>query len=155
MVVHRNKKMRKQRGSTTHGWGSRKKHRGSGSRGGTGRAGSGKRAGHRKQLFTLGAHGFLPRRFKKSLPPCNLAELTNERLEKLLTEKKITKQGEIYHIILSSLGYGKLLGTGKVAAKLKIFASSWSASAEEKVKAAGGEVVSAKAKMKEKEVKKE
>ena len=142
--------MRKQRGSTTHGWGSRKKHRGSGSRGGTGRAGSGKRAGHKKQLYTLGAHGFLPRRntTTKIQRGINVGEFTFIKLEKLLEKKKITKQGEAYQITLTSLGYGKLLGTGQPEGKLKIIAPAWSASAEEKVKAAGGEVVSAKDKKK-------
>jgi len=136
--------MRKFRGSTTHGWGSRKKHRGSGSRGGSGKAGSGKRAGHKKQHYTLGAHGFLPRRVTavKKMKGINIGDFTLKKLELLVQEKKITKQGEVYHISLASLGYGKLLGTGKAEAKLKIVAPAWSASAEEKVKAAGGEVVS-------------
>ncbi|MBI2666299.1 uL15 family ribosomal protein [Candidatus Woesearchaeota archaeon] len=144
MVVHRNKKMRKFRGSTTHGWGSRKKHRGSGSRGGSGKAGSGKRAGHKKQHHTLGAHGFLPRRATaaKIMKGINLGDFTLRKLDLLVKEKKITKQGETYHITLTSLGYGKLLGTGNTEAKLNITAPAWSASAEQKVKAAGGEIVS-------------
>ena len=36
MVVRREKRVRKLRGSKTHGWGSKKKHRGGGSRGGRG-----------------------------------------------------------------------------------------------------------------------
>ena len=42
------KKVRKFRGSHTHGYGSKKKHRGAGSRGGRGMAGSGKRADQKK-----------------------------------------------------------------------------------------------------------
>ena len=48
MTVNRRKKVVKQRGSHTHGWGSKKKHRGAGNRGGRGMAGSGKRADQRK-----------------------------------------------------------------------------------------------------------
>ena len=40
------KKNTRQRGSHTHGWGAKKKHRGAGNRGGRGNAGSGPRAGH-------------------------------------------------------------------------------------------------------------
>ena len=43
MTVNTHKKARKLRGSRTHGWGSPKKHRGAGSRGGVGMAGSGKK----------------------------------------------------------------------------------------------------------------
>ena len=45
------KKLVKQRGSKTHGWGSKKKHRGAGNRGGKGNAGSGKRADQKKPSF--------------------------------------------------------------------------------------------------------
>ena len=43
---------------------------------------------------------------------------------------------------LRKLGYGKLLGSGKITLKLKIQVDSYSARAEEKIKAAGGELVS-------------
>ncbi len=55
------KKIRKQRGHRTHGWGSPKKHRGRGSRGGGGHAGSKK---HKKVWIMkneperLGKRGF-------------------------------------------------------------------------------------------------
>src|SRR3990167_1002872 len=48
MVVHKRKKLVRYRGSMTHGWGAKKKHRGSGNRGGFGMAGSGKRADQKK-----------------------------------------------------------------------------------------------------------
>ena len=44
MTVNRRRKRVRQRGSKTHGWGAKKKHRGKGNRGGKGMAGSGKRA---------------------------------------------------------------------------------------------------------------
>ena len=40
MVVHHRKKIRRQRGYRSHGYGSKKKHRGKGSRGGRGYGGS-------------------------------------------------------------------------------------------------------------------
>ena len=43
---------------------------------------------------------------------------------------------------MKKLGYDKLLGTGKINLKLKINIGSYSARAEEKIKAAGGEIIS-------------
>ena len=48
MVVNKQKKNKRQRAGTTHGWGSMKKHRGAGHRGGRGKAGSGKRGDAKK-----------------------------------------------------------------------------------------------------------
>ena len=64
MVVNKRKKNSRQRGSTTHGFGSKKKHRGHGSRGGSGLAGTGKRADAKKPSFWhdteyFGGHGFV------------------------------------------------------------------------------------------------
>ncbi len=141
MVVHRQKKVRKYRGSTTHGGGSRKKRRGSGSRGGRGRAGSGKRAGHKKYHFTLGTEGFLPRREEQNRRGINVAFFTLEKLEQLVNLGKVKKQGEYYLVDLATLGYAKLLSTGEAQAKLKITAEACSAAAKGKVEAAGGEVI--------------
>ena len=52
MTVHKRKKNSRQRGSHTHGWGAKKKHRGAGNRGGKGMAGTGKRADQKKTLIT-------------------------------------------------------------------------------------------------------
>ena len=60
MPVHKRKKVTKQRGSKTHGWGSMKKHRGAGNRGGRGKAGTGKRADTKKPTIInlFGAKGY-------------------------------------------------------------------------------------------------
>ncbi len=42
------KKNKRQRGLSSHGWGHKKKHRGAGNRGGKGMAGTGKRADTKK-----------------------------------------------------------------------------------------------------------
>lgn len=142
MVVRRKKKNVKHRGHTTHGWGSRKKHRGAGSRGGRGRAGTGKRAGHKKAGMApcLGSRGFLPRRSQISGKTVNLAYFNPIQIKKLIEEGKAKKEGDMVILDLSQLGYVKLLGTGTCAAKLKIKVALCSAGAAEKVKAAGGEV---------------
>ena len=48
MTINKRKKNSRQRGSWTHGWGSKKKHRGAGHRGGKGNAGTGKKGDAKK-----------------------------------------------------------------------------------------------------------
>lgn len=143
MVVRRRKKVAKYRGYGTHGGGFRKKRRGAGSRGGRGRAGSGKRAGHKKFTFVneLGRVGFTSKRGFK-IKALNVGYFTLEKVEKLVGAGKAVKEKNSYSINLAKLGYGKLLGAGKTNLKLKITVASYSSSAEEKIKSAGGEIIS-------------
>ena len=68
----------------------------------------------------------------------------------------ISKEGDAYAIDAVKLGYNKVLGTGKVKNKFKITTPSCSKGAEEKVKAAGGEIIITKKEViAKKEVKKE
>ncbi len=144
MVVLRRKKVTKYRGYTTHGAGSRKKRRGAGSRGGRGMAGTGKRAGQKKAGLgnTLGAHGFVPRRNVMPQRTINVGDLASH-VQKWIATGEATKEGTGYAVDLSKKGYDKLLGAGETHLKLKVHVSKWSASAEEKIKAAGGEVAAA------------
>lgn len=144
MVVHKRKKVSRYRGSTTYGAGSRKKRRGAGSRGGRGRAGTGKRAGQKKaglKNFKLGAVGFLPRRDMATVRALNLDFFTKARVDGLVAEGLATQEQTVVVVDLQKLGYQKLLGSGSLGLKLKVIAKSCSKQAEEKVKAAGGEVV--------------
>ncbi len=143
MVTHKRKKVTKYRGKNTHGGGHSKKRRGAGSRGGRGFAGSGKRSGHKKNLFVnkLGRKGFTSRNFEVQ-EGVNLGFFTAERINKLLSEGKVQKEGEYYLIDLEKLGFNKLLGTGNTELKLKIIAPSCSAKAAEKLEAAGSKLVS-------------
>lgn len=138
MVIHKRKKVTKYRAKTTHGGGHRKKRRGAGSRGGRGRAGTGKRASHKKEK--LGGKGFSS--LKKKIDSINLSFFTGERLDRFVAAEKVVKEGDFYVVDLSKLGYGKLLGSGKINVKLK-FKGNRSVKAEEKVKAAGGEFAEA------------
>ncbi len=143
MVVRIRKKATRKRGSHTHGWGSKKKHRGAGNRGGRGMAGSGKRADSIKTLIWkeryFGKKGFKPKN-KEKIKSVNLDYL-EEKLEEFLEKKLIVKEGEFYKIDLGNLGYKKLLGNGKVKNKLKIYVDYASRRAIEKVKGAGGDVI--------------
>lgn len=147
MVVRRRKKVTKYRGHVTHGGGSRKKRRGAGSRGGRGNAGTGKRAGHKKagQQRIFGQQGFVRRRKFSKLKIINVGELNLGRMEKLVAAGKASKEGNLYSLDLDKLGYGKLLGTGEVTLKLKLTVAHFSKQAEEKIKAAGGEIISSRA----------
>ncbi len=127
MVVNKRKKNSRQRGSHTHGWGSKKKHRGAGNRGGRGMAGTGKRADQLKTKFWtekyFGKTGFISRTRKKTAA-INLS---------MLPQKS--------EINLAELGYNKLLGSGRISRKVVVHVESASAKAIEKIKQAGGSVI--------------
>lgn len=130
------KKVRKYRGSKTHGGGSMKKRRGSGHRGGRGMAGTGKRADTKKPTIInlygndyFGKFGFTSKSRVK-IKAINIGKLQE------LYEKGIVKND----IILSELGYNKLLGSGLVNIKFNIKVDFASKGAIEKIKKAGGNV---------------
>jgi len=143
MTTHKRKKVTKYRGHTTHGGGHRKKRRGAGSRGGRGNAGSGKRAGHKKAGISrkLGSRGFKSKSGPKD-KALNVGYFTIENINKLVSSGKVVKEGNYYLVDIKKLGYDKLLGAGNTKLKLKVTSLVYSARAEQKIKAAGGEMVS-------------
>ncbi len=143
MVVYKRKKVNRYRGHSNHGGGARKKRRGAGSRGGRGMAGTGKRAGQKKAGMppVLGSHGFRPLRTVSANKIISISNFTPERIYQLLKEGKAVKENGFITINLQKLGYTKLLGTGKTNQKLKLIIASCSKGAAEKIKAAGGEVL--------------
>ena len=143
MVVYKRKKNTRQRGSKTHGWGAKKKHRGAGNRGGRGRAGSGKRADTikpslwKKKYF--GKFGFKKKNVREKIKAINISYV-EEKLDFLLNKKLISKEGDFYIIDMGKLGFNKLLSQGKVLNKFKIKVPYASKKAIEKVKNSGGEI---------------
>lgn len=145
MVVNKRKKVSRQRGSFTHGWGAKKKHRGGGSRGGKGNAGGGKRSwakapakgGWRKNK--LGKHGFVNKNPVK-IKAVNL-KFIEENLQKLVAQKLVSEEKGIYIVELKKLGFNKVLGTGRLTKKFRITADYASKKALESVKKAGGEIM--------------
>lgn len=127
------KKNVKMRGRTTHGWGHRKKHRGAGSRGGKGMAGSKKQNKFRtitSKPGHIGKRGFKSlgqRRIKPAVRAINLRDLG-----------RLAKENEID---LAKLGYDKVLGAGELGRPLAIKARFFTKAAEEKIAEAGGKVV--------------
>ncbi|MBR9682980.1 50S ribosomal protein L15 [Candidatus Woesearchaeota archaeon] len=141
MVTNKNKKFTKYRAHTTHGGGHRKKRRGAGNRGGRGNAGSGKRGKANKQSHPkLGTQGFVPRGSASAIKKRAAKTINLTSLQLLIENKKITEKDGI--INLTAQGYQKILGTGTIKSKLTIKVKQFSNSAEEKIKAAGGSILS-------------
>lgn len=146
MTVNKRKKNVRQRGNTTHGWGSMKKRRGAGNRGGRGMAGSGKRADQKNQSILkeygtsyFGKKGFFKHN-KKIVKAVNISYI-EEHLQKLISEKLVTEKDKGFIVDLKNLGYNKLIGSGNITKKFIITAESASNKAVEKIKKAGGEVI--------------
>ncbi|MBN1156080.1 uL15 family ribosomal protein [Candidatus Woesearchaeota archaeon] len=137
MATRKRKKNSRMRGSKTHGWGAMKKHRGSGNRGGVGMAGTGKRADCKKPSFEkkgkgyFGKYGFKKRKNKKEIKIISLGEI-NKNIERWISEKLATKEGELFVVELKKLGYHKVLSNGPLTRKMKIKADCASANAIEK-----------------------
>jgi len=113
---------KKYRGLTTHGRGSRKKGRGRGEKGGTGFGGK----KHKHLKSRCGKHGFT--------------------FHGVSHEKKVINIGDLMRfegkeIDLKEMGYDKLLGSGKIGKPVKVVVPYATEKAVEKIKAAGGEVI--------------
>ncbi len=149
--THKRKKYSRMHGHNmgTAGHGSRKKHRGSGHRGGFGMAGTGKRADQKKTLVQkLYGHGYFGK----------------QGITSKSTEKDKRKRINLKDLVLNPAKYRnksgeyelkeyKILGDGDVSEKMIIHAKEASASAIEKVKKAGGEIICSKKKEEVKEKK--
>jgi len=141
MVVRRVKKSLKKLGHRTRGYGSQKKHRGGGSRGGRGMAGL-----HKHKIMRMvkympehyGKEGFRSLGCKYKI--INIKQL-DQLIEKMIEEKKIQKEKDTYIVKLDELGYDKLLGTGKLNHKIIIEAKSFSESARNKIEEMGGKAI--------------
>lgn len=132
-MITKRKKVTKQRGHKTHGWGAKKKHRGAGNRGGRGMAGSGKRADQKKPSIIkiygskyFGKHGF-------------------KRPQKVIVKHNSINVGDLkfneQEINLQEKGFDKLLGKGIPNKKYIIQVKSYSKKAKEKIESLGGEVL--------------
>ena len=139
-MPHKERKTRKMRGSRTHGYGRIGQHRDAGSKGQ-------RKVGRHKHLWSyvvthepdyFGKHGFTsPQSLKRKENTINVAKL--DEISQLSTEKEKGKT----HVNLTSLGYTKLLGTGKITKPLTVTVPACSKTAEEKIKKAGGQVLTA------------
>ena len=144
MVVRRTKKINKRRGQRSPGYGSQKKHRGGGSRGGRGKAGLHKHK--RMSIFRYypehyGKRGFKrPEKITKKFEVINIKHLDG-MIDQLLEEKKVQKEKDTIIVKLDELGYDKLLGTGKLNHKLIVEAKAFSKSAIKKLEEGKGKAI--------------
>lgn len=126
------KKNSRHRGSHTHGRGGKKKARGSGHRGGVGKAGSGKRGDQKKNLTIkrnksgyFGKKSVLRKKKAVKLKAINL---------RAISENFAGKKEAVLN------GY-KILSEGDLSEKIKITASAASKTAIDKIKKAGGDII--------------
>ncbi|MCW4016364.1 MAG: 50S ribosomal protein L15 [Candidatus Bathyarchaeota archaeon] len=140
----KDRKVRRQRGSRTHGWGQIGQHRARGGRGGTGKAGLDKH----KWTYVIKhdptyweKKGFVSvKSLGKKVHVINVGQL-DDLADKLESAKKLEKKENKLFVDLQVLGYDKLLGTGEVTKPMLVKVASYSESASEKLAAAGGEIL--------------
>jgi large subunit ribosomal protein L15 len=131
------------RGSHTHGYGAKKKHRGKGSKGGAGMAGTGKRADVKKPVVWkatkyFGRHGFSFNAVKQG-PAISIRGLET-LLPELVTKGKASEASGAYTVDLKPLGYAKLIATGTASVAINVTVEKATERAVEKINAAGGSV---------------
>jgi large subunit ribosomal protein L15 len=134
-MPHKERKTRKMRGSRTHGYGRIGQHRDAGSKGQ-------RKVGRHKHLWSyvvthepdyFGKKGFTSRQsLMRKENTINIAQLSELPLE-----------ADVVQVDLTSMGYTKLLGTGKITKPLTITVAACSKTAAEKVEKAGGKILTA------------
>ncbi len=136
-MPHKLRKIRKTRGSRTQGYGRIGQHRDSGSKGN-------RKVGRHKHLWSKIVTSE-PDYFGKSgfTSPQSIHRIENTlNIQKLTTMTPTTQDGKNI-INLTSLGYTKLLGTGKISKPLTVTVPACSKLAQEKIAEAGGQVITA------------
>ncbi|MEM3032264.1 MAG: uL15 family ribosomal protein [Nitrososphaerota archaeon] len=124
------RKVRKLRGSRTHGWGQVGQHRKVGAKGGHGMAG-----GHKHKWTKLLKEDYFGEKGFHNPTSTHLRTMNLFQLSQY-----VERSGEQV-VDLSKLGVDKLLGTGRLDRAVKVIVGRWSRKAEEKVKMSGGELV--------------
>jgi len=143
----KDRKVRRQRGSRTHGWGQVGQHRAGGGRGGHGKAGLDKH----KWTYVIKhdptyweKKGFVSARtLGRKVNVINVGKL-DDLADKLESEKKLEKKEKKIFLDLESLGYDKLLGTGEIVKPMLVKVASYSEAASRKLEEAGGEILKEK-----------
>jgi large subunit ribosomal protein L15 len=141
MKLKKRTKATRYRGTHTHGRGAKKKARGSGHRGGFGKAGTGKKADQKKGMY--GAVDYFGKRAvrraadKKKLKTFSLGRIA-DGIDFLVSNGIAKKSGVVYELDLKKY---KIIGNDSLNLKLKIFAAAASEGAVSAVEKAGGEIV--------------
>ena len=142
-MPHKLRKVRKKRGSRTHGYGQVGQHR-KGTKG---------KAGLHKHRWTyvikyepdyFEKRGFTSQKaISRKTNVINVGEL-DELAHKLTAEKKLERKQKKIFLDLDRLGYDKLLGMGKITKPLLVKVVTHSEAAAKKIEEAGGQILKEK-----------
>lgn len=141
MTVRKNKKVRKQRGSRTYGYGRISGgHRKGGSRGGKGNAGIKDHHQIGRVLEMIrNKKGFVVPNTPSSDLSINIGDI-DEQLDLLLANSIAKKEGSVVKIDITEMGFSKVMGKGIVRHPFHLYAKNITTRAQEKIEAAGGKV---------------
>jgi large subunit ribosomal protein L15 len=142
-MARADRRNRKLRGSRTHGYGNAQKHRGAGSRGGRGMAGSKKQKWIRVVKDNpgyFGSKGFTRHKSLVSKPNSINVGYLCDNIAGFVSEGVASESKGTYTVNLTEAGIEKLLGAGAVGVKLKVTVDACSKKAKDKILAAGGSV---------------
>jgi len=142
-LPHKLRKVRKKRGSRTHGYGQVGQHR-KGTKG---------KAGLHKHRWTsvikyepdhFEKRGFTSQKaISRKTNVINVGEL-DELAHKLATEKKLERKQKKTVLDLEKLGYDKLLGLGRITKPMLVRVVAHSEAAAKKIEEAGGQILQEK-----------
>ncbi len=142
-MPHKLRKVRKKRGSRTHGYGQVGQHR-KGTKG---------KAGLHKHRWTyvikyepdyFEKRGFTSQKaIGRKTNVINVGEL-NELAHRLAAEKKLERKQKKIFLDLDILGYDKLLGMGKITKPMLVKVVAHSEAAAKKIEEAGGQILKEK-----------
>lgn len=142
-MPHKLRKVRKKRGSRTHGYGQVGQHR-KGTKG---------KAGLHKHRWTyvikyepdyFEKRGFTSQKaISRKTNVINVGEL-DELAHKLAAEKKLERKQKKIFLDLDKLGYDKLLGLGKITKPMLVKVVTHSEAAAKKIEEAGGQILKEK-----------
>ena len=138
-MATRNRKTRRFRGSRTHGWGQVGQHRASGHKGGLGKSGMLKH--HFSTMLKEYPDHFGHDSTHPPHPNVTKKWASVRDLDDLFAKSGKEESGKKI-IDLTGLGFDKLLGGGQTKNSYTVKIKQFTASAEEKIKQAGGEVLS-------------
>jgi len=138
------------RGSSSHGWGHKKKHRGAGHRGGVGLSGTGARGDQKKSMILkkfgnsyFGKKGFTSIH-KSDNKVLSIAFIENN-FDKMVENGSIVKEGETFVFDATAYGVDKMLGNcKKFNKKVTVVCKDISETAKSRIVEAGGVVECAK-----------
>jgi len=140
-MATRKRKVRKLRGSRTHGWGTSGQHRESGMLGGHGNAGlfRHKKSAVIRYNIQMKKKRLLPKTEDKRRSVTSIGQLEDLLVRQDCAHAVSEHDGKKL-LDLQVLGFTKLLGSGKVHVPVLVKISSFSKSAAAKLEAAGGRI---------------